>query len=128
MKTLPQALQASLMQDEIIVCFLNLQHECCNHGHTDIAALLLDHGALINAPGYDDDTPLHDAVANGHFDIASLLISRGANPRLRYVHMCMLILCLHCTRLVVHVLCMSWGRIVHAQFLFNTQTQNVSYK
>ena len=60
-----------------------LQHECCNHGHIDVATVLLDHGAVVNAPGLDGDTPLHDAVANGHFEVARLLISRGANPALR---------------------------------------------
>lgn len=59
------------------------QHECCNHGHLDVATLLLDHGALVNAPGFDNDTPLHDAVANGHIEVASLLVARGANPLLR---------------------------------------------
>ena len=65
-------------------CFVSfLQHECCNHGHIDVATVLLDHGAVANAPGLDGDTPLHDAVANGHFEVARLLISRGANPSLR---------------------------------------------
>jgi BRCA1-associated RING domain protein 1 len=61
-------------------------HECCNHGHIDVATVLLDHGAVVNAPGLDGDTPLHDAVANGHFEVARLLISRGANPALRNYH------------------------------------------
>ena len=61
----------------------HFQHECCNHGHLDVVTLLLDHGALVNTPGFDNDTPLHDAVTNGHVRIASLLVSRGANPLLR---------------------------------------------
>ena len=45
--------------------------------------ILLNSGALVNIPGLDNDTPLHDAVANDHVDVASLLISRGANPDIR---------------------------------------------
>ena len=62
---------------------LFLQHECCNHGHIKGATLLLDYGAFINAPGFDNDTPLHDAVANGRVEIASLLVARGADVLLR---------------------------------------------
>lgn len=46
--------------------------------------LLLDHGALVNIPGFENDTPLHDAVANGHMQVASLLVARGANINVRY--------------------------------------------
>lgn len=50
----------------------------------EVASLLLDHGALINIPGFENDTPLHDAVANGHMQVASLLVARGANTSIRY--------------------------------------------
>ena len=46
--------------------------------------MLLDHGALVNVPGFENDTPLHDAVTNGHVKIARLLVSRGANTIIRY--------------------------------------------
>ena len=56
-----------------------LQHEACNHGYTDIVRLLLDHGAVINMPGFDHDTPLHDAVSNYRVECVKLLVSRGAS-------------------------------------------------
>ena len=49
-----------------------------------MVSLLLDHGALVNIPGFENDTPLHDAVANGHMQVASLLVARGANINVRY--------------------------------------------
>lgn len=39
----------------------------------------------MNVPGFENDTPLHDAVANGHAHVAQLLLERGANPSLRWV-------------------------------------------
>lgn len=54
----------------------------------EVASLLLDHGALINIPGFENDTPLHDAVANGHMQVASLLVARGANVSIRYERDC----------------------------------------
>ena len=60
-----------------------LQHEASNHGYPEVVSLLLDHGALINIPGFENDTPLHDAVGNGHLEVARLLVSRGANTNLR---------------------------------------------
>ena len=62
-----------------------LQHEACNHGYVGVTSLLLDHGALVNIPGFDNDTPLHDAVSNGHVEIASVLVTRGANVNIRLV-------------------------------------------
>ena len=60
------------------------QHEACNHGYVEMTSLLLDHGALVNIPGFENDTPLHDAVVNGHMQVASLLVARGANINIRY--------------------------------------------
>jgi BRCA1-associated RING domain protein 1 len=60
-----------------------LQHEACNHGYVEIAKLLLDHGAMINIPGLENDTPLHDAINNGRVDCVKLLVSRGASLILR---------------------------------------------
>ena len=63
----------------------HFQHEACNHGYVAIVELLLDHGAFINVPGCDNDTPLHDAVQNYRHDVVSLLVSRGADCNAKYV-------------------------------------------
>lgn len=55
------------------------QHEACNHGHLKVVELLLQHKALVNTTGYQNDSPLHDAVKNGHVDIVKLLLSYGAS-------------------------------------------------
>lgn len=54
------------------------QHEAVHYGHTQIAKMLIDHGALINVPGTDNDTPLHDALRQGKLDCVRLLVSHGA--------------------------------------------------
>lgn len=56
-----------------------LQHEACSHGHEEVVKLLLQHGALLNAAGYQNELPLHDAVKNGHASIATLLLRHGAS-------------------------------------------------
>ena len=60
-----------------------LQHEACNHSHYSIVKELLNNGAVVNIPGYHNNTPLHDAVENGSIDIVKLLISNGANNKMR---------------------------------------------
>lgn len=39
----------------------------------------------MNNPGFDNDTPLHDAVANGHHNIVALLLRYGADINTRLV-------------------------------------------
>ncbi len=68
------------MQDIVSSC---PQHEACNHGYTGIVEMLLNHGALINVPGGDNETPLHDAILNNKVEIATLLVSRGASLNCR---------------------------------------------
>eukprot|EP00058_Branchiostoma_floridae_P023328 XP_002608818.1 hypothetical protein BRAFLDRAFT_89685 [Branchiostoma floridae] len=60
-----------------------IKHEACNHGHTRVAEVLLDHRALINTTAFENDSPLHDAVANGRVEVARLLVSRGASLDVR---------------------------------------------
>ena len=72
-------------QPTVLTDTVPLQHEACNHGHIKVVIELLDHNALINTPGFDNDTPLHDAVANGHVDTARLLLQRGASASARLV-------------------------------------------
>ncbi len=48
-------------------------------GHRDAAAVLLDHGAPVNAANTDLDTPLHYAALYGHAAVVELLLERGAD-------------------------------------------------
>ena len=50
-------------------------HEAANHGHEEVVKYLLKHGADINAPGMEGDTPLHDAVGNDHFSVSTIMLS-----------------------------------------------------
>lgn len=45
-------------------------HEACNHGWYEIANLLIQFGADVNAPGLERDTPLHDAAINKHENVS----------------------------------------------------------
>jgi len=51
--------------------------------------LLLDNGAMIDVPGHENETALHDAVNNGRVDCVKLLVSRGASLTLRSVVDCL---------------------------------------
>lgn len=55
------------------------QHEACNLGHLAVVEVLVSRGALLNTPGYKNDSPLHDAVRNGRPAIAKLLLQQGAS-------------------------------------------------
>ena len=52
----------------------------------DVARLLLEHGADVNARNKDSVTPLHIAAGEGHVDVARLLLEHGAyvNARSEY--------------------------------------------
>lgn len=57
-------------------------------GHRDVAGLLLDHGAPIDARSKSErfaraNTPLHAAAANRQTAVAELLIERGADVNAR---------------------------------------------
>lgn len=58
-------------------------HEACSHGWHNIATMLVQAGANVNARGLDDDTPLHDAAYNGELNLVKSLIEWGANPYLK---------------------------------------------
>lgn len=49
-------------------------------GHIEPVKLLLDTGADINLPGWNDETPLFSAVEDGQLDMVRILLSRGAKP------------------------------------------------
>ncbi|MCJ1282616.1 hypothetical protein MMC26_001941 [Xylographa opegraphella] len=58
-------------------------HVAARNGCTDVATLLLDHGADIEAKGDEmgriGETPLHCAASEGHEIVVKLLCDRGAN-------------------------------------------------
>jgi ankyrin repeat protein len=49
------------------------------NGASEIVALLLDHGASVDAKGFFGGTALHWAAINGHADTVRLLLERGAS-------------------------------------------------
>ncbi|MCL4136816.1 UNVERIFIED_CONTAM: hypothetical protein GTU68_015963 [Idotea baltica] len=54
-------------------------HQCCIEGYTEMASLLLQHGASVNTTDIDGWTPLHAAATCGHKDIVELLVRTGAD-------------------------------------------------
>ena len=64
---------------ELYHCRRIIEDKECIGGNRDIAALLLDKGADVNARDSVGNTPLHDACRGGHCGVAALLIARGAN-------------------------------------------------
>jgi hypothetical protein len=57
-------------------------HYAVYAGHDEIARLLLDRGADVNARAPNDSTPLMMAALTGHEDLAMMLIGDGADPGL----------------------------------------------
>ena len=53
-------------------------------GHTEIVALLLEHGADVNARSKDGGTALHAAAFLGRAETVKLLLDRGADTTLRH--------------------------------------------
>jgi len=45
----------------------------------EIARVLIEHGANVNARAANDFTPLHEAAASGKLDFAQLLLEHGAD-------------------------------------------------
>ena len=58
-------------------------HWAAQEGKVDAAAVLLEHGADVNARDRDGSTPLHKAAFRGHGDLIGLLVRAGADPSTR---------------------------------------------
>lgn len=55
-------------------------HHAARNGDTDIARLLIDHGADVNAASTRGHTALYCAGGHGHLDTLRLLLDHGADP------------------------------------------------
>ena len=58
-------------------------HYACTNGHVEIAAFLLDKGAIVDAPSPNETTPLMMAIRAGNIQLVRLLLDRGADIRIR---------------------------------------------
>jgi uncharacterized protein len=60
-------------------------HLAAFFGQLEVAAVLLEHGAAVDAPAGNPTgvQPLHSAAAGGHAAIVALLLERGADPDAR---------------------------------------------
>ena len=54
-------------------------HVAAKNGHVDVAKVLIQNGADVNAVEKDKWTALHLAARNGHVDVAKVLIQNGAD-------------------------------------------------
>jgi uncharacterized protein len=55
-------------------------HAALAGGHTDVALLLLERGAPVEARDAGDHTPLHIAAESGMVSLVKTLLERGADP------------------------------------------------
>ena len=59
-------------------------HAAAGRGEQQIATLLIQRGANVNAPGGENQaTPLHVAAAGGHTDVVRTLVTAGADMKVR---------------------------------------------
>uniref|UniRef100_A0A670ZU57 VPS9 domain-containing protein n=1 Tax=Pseudonaja textilis TaxID=8673 RepID=A0A670ZU57_PSETE len=61
-------------------------HVAALHGHVDLVALLLKHGANIEAKDVNQAGPLHFACQNGHFQVVKYLIQCRAKQNRRDIY------------------------------------------
>lgn len=55
-------------------------HAATAGGHRDVALLLIERGAQVQAADAGGHTPLHIAAENGLLDVVKALLARGADP------------------------------------------------
>ncbi len=80
-EAIQRALDAGTRINARYACDMTLLHFAAHNGHTDLAKLLLDRGANIEAKDRSmiAARPLHWAVHGNHVGTAKLLIEHGAN-------------------------------------------------
>lgn len=66
----------------LVLVGMTALHEAAMHDHTQVACLLLDYGANINARTGYGQAPLHGAVRLRYHATAAALLARGANVEL----------------------------------------------
>lgn len=79
-----QLLQRGADPNEADFCGFTCLHEAALAGHTDVAKILLEHGADVNKQALeagDLETPLIDASENQHTETVQLLLEHGADTR-----------------------------------------------
>jgi ankyrin repeat protein len=54
-------------------------HLACENGHVEVAIVLIEQGANINAKGLGGDTPLHGAIKFGKVHVVRALLKQGAD-------------------------------------------------
>lgn len=74
-----QAMQAGVPADLTDASGKTVLFVACQRGYTEIAQLLLAHGASATRPGPDGSTPMSAAVASGDADIVRALGDAGAS-------------------------------------------------
>ncbi|CAN0141621.1 unnamed protein product, partial [Chrysoparadoxa australica] len=57
-------------------------HRAAKEGHLEIARLLVEKGAEVNAKGDAEWTPLHCSSFHGNLEVVQLLLNVGANTTL----------------------------------------------
>ena len=62
---------------------ISLLHIAATYGHTEIACLLVDKGAAVDARSTEGKTPLCFAVTGGNVAVAAALLEKGADPNAR---------------------------------------------
>ncbi|XP_013924167.1 PREDICTED: ankyrin repeat domain-containing protein 27-like [Thamnophis sirtalis] len=60
----------------------------CLNGYQEIAAILLQHGASVNLPNNQGNTPLHKAVIGNYEAVVQVLLQNGALVHLRNNKQC----------------------------------------
>ena len=83
-KDVLQLLERGADPNEADFCGFTCLHEAALAGHTEVAKILLDHGADVNKPAFeagDLETPLIDASENQHTETVKLLLKYGADTR-----------------------------------------------